>query len=42
MSKGIKEIEVSTFFTEHLDLIKLLYAAVFLAVAIYMIVQMVL
>lgn len=42
MSKGIKEIEVSTFFTEHLDLIKLLYAAVFLAIAIYMIVQMVL
>lgn len=42
MSKGIKEIEVSTFFTEHLDLIKLLYAVVFLAVAIYMIVQMLL
>ena len=41
MSKGIKEIEVSTFFTEHLDKIKLIYAVVFLIVAIYMIVQMV-
>ena len=41
MSKGVKEIEVSTFFTEHIDIIKLIYAIVFLLVSVYMILQMV-
>lgn len=39
MSKGVKEIEVSSFFTEHLDKIKIIYAIVFMVMAIYMIVD---
>lgn len=37
MAKGVKEIEVSTFITNHLDKIKLIYALVFIVVSIYMI-----
>lgn len=41
MAKGVKEIEVSTFFTEHIDKIKLIYACTFFIMAIYMISQVI-
>lgn len=39
MYRGVKEIEVSTFITNHLDKIKLIYALVFIVVSIYMIIN---